>query len=81
MWDVGGQESLRSSWSTYYVNTRVSARWEEHHRTLDLTMKQAVIMVIDSSDRERLPLIRDELHKMMEHEVKCFVIGVVVVVV
>eukprot|EP00158_Paraphelidium_tribonemae_P000452 Partr_v1_DN22402_c0_g1_i1_m32072 putative ADP-ribosylation factor-like len=23
MWDIGGQQSLRSSWSTYYVNTRV----------------------------------------------------------
>lgn len=23
MWDIGGQESLRSSWSTYYVNTKV----------------------------------------------------------
>jgi len=25
MWDIGGQESLRPSWSTYYVNTRVRA--------------------------------------------------------
>lgn len=23
MWDIGGQESLRPSWSTYYVNTKV----------------------------------------------------------
>lgn len=23
MWDIGGQESLRSSWSTYYSNTEV----------------------------------------------------------
>lgn len=23
MWDIGGQESLRSSWSTYYTNTEV----------------------------------------------------------
>lgn len=22
MWDIGGQETLRASWSTYYVNTR-----------------------------------------------------------
>ena len=26
MWDIGGQESLRPSWSTYYVNTRVRNR-------------------------------------------------------
>lgn len=25
MWDIGGQESLRSSWNTYYSNTEVSA--------------------------------------------------------
>lgn len=24
MWDIGGQESLRSSWNTYYTNTEVS---------------------------------------------------------
>lgn len=24
MWDLGGQESLRASWNTYYANTQVS---------------------------------------------------------
>jgi hypothetical protein len=24
MWDLGGQESLRAKWSTYYMNTHVS---------------------------------------------------------
>ena len=23
VWDVGGQDSLRSTWSTYYTNTKV----------------------------------------------------------
>lgn len=23
MWDIGGQESLRATWATYYVNTKV----------------------------------------------------------
>ncbi|KAI8347092.1 ARF-like protein [Mortierella sp. GBAus27b] len=50
MWDIGGQESLRSSWKTYYVNTK------------------AVIMVIDSSDKERLHISKTELHTMMESE-------------
>lgn len=48
--DIGGQESLRSSWKTYYVNTK------------------AVIMVIDSSDKERLHISKTELHTMMESE-------------
>ncbi|KAF9925408.1 ADP-ribosylation factor-like protein 5A [Linnemannia zychae] len=50
MWDIGGQESLRASWKTYYVNTK------------------AVIMVIDSSDKERLHISKTELHTMMESE-------------
>lgn len=24
VWDLGGQQSLRSAWSTYYTNTEVS---------------------------------------------------------
>lgn len=50
MWDIGGQQSLRSSWSTYYVNTR------------------AVIMVIDSTDQDRLHISASELHRMLEHD-------------
>ncbi|KAF7722852.1 ADP-ribosylation factor-like protein 5A [Apophysomyces ossiformis] len=48
--DVGGQESLRASWKTYYVNTK------------------AVIMVIDSTDTNRLHIAKQELHQMMENE-------------
>lgn len=25
MWDLGGQQNLRSGWATYYVNTNVSS--------------------------------------------------------
>ncbi|XP_060519076.1 ADP-ribosylation factor-like protein 5A [Cylas formicarius] len=50
MWDLGGQQSLRAAWSTYYTNT------------------EFVIVVIDSTDKERLPVIREELYKMLAHE-------------
>ncbi|KAG1044072.1 hypothetical protein G6F46_011183 [Rhizopus delemar] len=50
MWDIGGQESLRSTWKTYYVDT------------------EAVIMVIDSTDLNRLHLAEQELHQMMESD-------------
>jgi len=50
MWDIGGQESLRPSWHTYYINTH------------------AVIMVIDSTDRERMAVTKEELFKMLSHE-------------
>ncbi|XP_060111307.1 putative ADP-ribosylation factor-like protein 5C [Heteronotia binoei] len=50
MWDIGGQESLRSTWNTYYSNT------------------EFIILVIDSTDRERLTLTKEELYKMLAHE-------------
>ncbi|CAG8544634.1 8700_t:CDS:2 [Funneliformis caledonium] len=50
MWDLGGQDSLRATWKTYYIKTK------------------AVIMVIDSTDKDRLHLSRTELHTMMEDE-------------
>ncbi|KAL6071175.1 ADP-ribosylation factor-like protein 5 [Balamuthia mandrillaris] len=50
MWDIGGQEAVRASWNTYYVNTH------------------AVIMVIDSTDRKGIPVVKEELDKMLSHE-------------
>ncbi|XP_041813045.1 putative ADP-ribosylation factor-like protein 5C [Chelmon rostratus] len=50
VWDIGGQESLRASWYSYYCNTEI------------------VIVVVDSTDRERLTLTKDELHRMLSHE-------------
>ncbi|KAL4659282.1 ADP-ribosylation factor-like protein 5B [Arapaima gigas] len=50
MWDIGGQESLRTSWNSYYCNTEI------------------VILVVDSTDRERLTLSKEELHRMLAHE-------------
>nr|XP_033801786.1 ADP-ribosylation factor-like protein 5A isoform X3 [Geotrypetes seraphini]XP_033801787.1 ADP-ribosylation factor-like protein 5A isoform X3 [Geotrypetes seraphini]XP_033801788.1 ADP-ribosylation factor-like protein 5A isoform X3 [Geotrypetes seraphini]XP_033801789.1 ADP-ribosylation factor-like protein 5A isoform X3 [Geotrypetes seraphini] len=50
MWDIGGQESLRSSWNTYYTNT------------------EFVIIVVDSTDRERISVTKEELYKMLAHE-------------
>ncbi|XP_057571940.1 putative ADP-ribosylation factor-like protein 5C isoform X2 [Hippopotamus amphibius kiboko] len=50
MWDIGGQETLRSTWNTYYSNT------------------EFIILVIDSTDRDRLLTTREELYKMLAHE-------------
>ena len=51
MWDIGGQESLRQAWSTYYTGTHF------------------MILVVDSTDRERLTVAKEELYKMLGHEV------------
>lgn len=50
MWDIGGQESLRASWSTYYTNS------------------EYIIFVIDSTDRERLSITKEELYHMLASE-------------
>jgi len=50
MWDLGGQDSLRAAWNTYYSNT------------------EFVILVVDSTDHERLSITKEELHKMMGHD-------------
>lgn len=52
MWDIGGQDSLRQAWSTYYSGA------------------QFLIMVVDSTDRERLKISKEELYKMLGHEVR-----------
>lgn len=51
MWDIGGQESLRQAWSTYYTGTHF------------------LLLVVDSTDRERLSIAKEELYKMLGHEV------------
>lgn len=50
LWDVGGQTSLRSSWTSYLAST------------------DAVIFVLDSNDRERVNLAREELHRIAQDE-------------
>jgi len=50
IWDIGGQQQSRSTWSTYFVNT--------HN----------VMLVIDSTDKERLSIVKEELYKMLANE-------------
>ncbi|KAF8360069.1 arl-5 [Pristionchus pacificus] len=50
MWDIGGQETLRASWSSYYTATNF------------------VVLVVDSSDVQRIPIIKKQLHEMLAHE-------------
>ncbi|KAF1898026.1 hypothetical protein Lal_00032790 [Lupinus albus] len=50
VWDLGGQDRLRTSWATYYRGTH------------------AVIAVIDSSDRARISIMKDELFRLLGHD-------------
>ena len=51
MWDLGGQSSLRTSWSAYYTGAK------------------AVVLVVDSTDRERVATVKQELARIMTHDV------------
>ena len=51
VWDLGGQQQLRSTWNTYFANAH------------------AVIMVVDSADRKRIHVVKEELWKCLQSEV------------
>ncbi|XP_053425426.1 putative ADP-ribosylation factor-like protein 5C isoform X4 [Nycticebus coucang] len=74
MWDIGGQEALRSAWNMYYSNTERPVWGQKTHspkRKPPLTAPlccQFIILVIDSTDRDRLLTTREELYKMLAHE-------------
>lgn len=50
IWDLGGQQSLRTFWTTYFKNT------------------DAVVMVVDSTDRARISITKAELFNLLENE-------------
>ncbi|KAK8557273.1 hypothetical protein V6N13_013548 [Hibiscus sabdariffa] len=50
VWDLGGQDRLRTSWATYYRGTH------------------AVIVVIDSVDRARITIMKEELFRLLSHD-------------
>ncbi|KAL9669785.1 hypothetical protein QQ045_007334 [Rhodiola kirilowii] len=50
VWDLGGQDRLRTSWATYFRGTH------------------AVIVVIDSTDRARITIMKDELFRILQHD-------------
>lgn len=51
VWDLGGQESLRQGWSTYFLGSH------------------AVIVVVDSTDRTRIGMVKAELDKLLQNAV------------
>eukprot|EP00126_Sphaerothecum_destruens_P015928 Sdes_comp9997_c0_seq2m1580 len=58
VWDIGGQDALRSTWSTYYTNAK------------------CLIMVIDSTDRERISISKSELYQVYQPFIKFLFVDV-----
>ncbi|KAK6161436.1 hypothetical protein DH2020_004817 [Rehmannia glutinosa] len=52
VWDLGGQDRLRTSWATIII----------------VRGTHAVIVVIDSTDRARISIMKDELFSLLPHE-------------
>jgi ADP-ribosylation factor-like protein 2 len=50
VWDVGGQQTIRSYWRNYFEAT------------------DGLIWVVDSADRRRLEVCRQELHALLQQE-------------
>ncbi len=51
VWDVGGQQTIRSYWRNYFEAT------------------DGLVWVVDSADRRRLQICRQELHVLLLQEV------------
>ncbi|XP_043960253.1 ADP-ribosylation factor-like 8 isoform X1 [Gambusia affinis] len=68
MWDIGGQESLRSSWNTYYSNTELVCSFRAQTAAGVTDVSRFIILVVDSTDRERLAISKEELYRMLAHE-------------
>lgn len=45
MWDLGGQQSLRAAWSTYYTNTEVSLINFINHSTISINTLQIDLLL------------------------------------
>lgn len=67
MWDLGGQDKFRQVWQTYYTNTEVCFEKKYLSQTVRLVL-QFVILVIDSSDHERISINKEELWKILAFE-------------
>jgi small GTP-binding protein len=53
MWDLGGQDSARATWSSYFPTAGTAC---------------ALVIVADSTDKSRLPILRIELERLLMAE-------------
>ena len=74
MWDVGGQEKLRALWRHYFANTQARGAILRNSAQFGAIIlspypsPQALIFVVDSSDRARLQEAAEELHRLIHEE-------------
>ena len=74
VWDVGGQEKLRALWRHYFANTQARGAIRRNSAQFGAILlspypfPQALIFVVDSSDRARLQEAAEELHRLIHEE-------------
>lgn len=66
VWDVGGQERIRSLW--HYCMTFAVVAQMISHEHLDFNNAKGVIFVVDSSDRDRVLEAKEELRILMNND-------------
>ena len=74
MWDLAGQDSLRPSWTSYYSSTEVKllvlySNLVNRNQLSFSSLLQFLILVVDCMDRQRIGLVKEELYRMLPHEV------------
>jgi ADP-ribosylation factor 1/2 len=75
VWDVGGQDKIRPLWRHYFQNTQVNNRKSVNlcfvssaKRVFLFCVRQGLIFVVDSNDRERIGEAREELMRMLAED-------------
>lgn len=78
VWDVGGQQTIRSYWRNYFEQVRLACDslidWTEGPLTLSSLacprQTDGLIWVVDSADKRRLEDCKKELHGLLSQEVR-----------
>ncbi|KAK5143167.1 hypothetical protein LTR04_001977 [Oleoguttula sp. CCFEE 6159] len=65
-WDLGGQPRFRSMWERYCRGVNAIVYVLSHHVPSKHTTYVARRFIVDSADREALPVAREELHILLE---------------
>ncbi len=83
VWDVGGQQTIRSYWRNYFEQVRPACDWllfwEDGVLMLSSVacprQTDGLIWVVDSADKRRIEDCKKELHGLLNQEVRAYDLG------
>lgn len=74
VWDVGGQQTIRSYWRNYFEQVRLAkllCKGAGYPWWLRRAQTDGLLWVIDSADKRRLDTCKAELNALLQQEVRC----------